>query len=236
MRSGLLILDGTLFSLHCAGCDLLFAACTQGVEQLFPDNFESTASHPMHSGSSGVLRLNFATVVDCRQQYRRPSRTFMCRFFVCGRQNGHVGSAAHLCAANDRRSRRACQQLHAGPPSASCTADPVVAFCVRADLCARGTLVSYCVDLYYDWCRLSAWQTLDVLADLCKMRGWAYVRLDGTTSVKKRQKVCAHSVVDCFDLGEVVYFCPASCPELLLSVQALCPLVATLCAARRPVD
>lgn len=33
-------------------------------------------------------------------------------------------------------------------------------------------------------------QTLDLFVDLCKRRGWGYVRLDGTTSVKKRQKLC----------------------------------------------
>ena len=32
-------------------------------------------------------------------------------------------------------------------------------------------------------------QTLDLFAELCRMRGWPFVRLDGSTSVKKRQKL-----------------------------------------------
>lgn len=32
-------------------------------------------------------------------------------------------------------------------------------------------------------------QTLDLFAALCRLRGWPYVRLDGGTAVKKRQKL-----------------------------------------------
>jgi SNF2 family DNA or RNA helicase len=46
---------------------------------------------------------------------------------------------------------------------------------------------------------LTQLQTLDVLVDMCNLRGWKYLRLDGTTSVKKRQKVSLFLVnVFCF--------------------------------------
>lgn len=34
-------------------------------------------------------------------------------------------------------------------------------------------------------------QTLDVFEQLCRLRGYAYVRLDGTMSIKKRAKAVA---------------------------------------------
>jgi SNF2 family DNA or RNA helicase len=32
-------------------------------------------------------------------------------------------------------------------------------------------------------------QTLDLFSDMCRQHSWPFVRLDGTTSVKKRQKL-----------------------------------------------
>ena len=37
-----------------------------------------------------------------------------------------------------------------------------------------------------DWVR---WQTLDVFQMICRNHGFPFVRLDGTTAVKKRQKI-----------------------------------------------
>ena len=42
-------------------------------------------------------------------------------------------------------------------------------------------------------------QTLDLFAEMCRAHHWPFVRLDGTTSVKKRQKLVDQARCSAFD-------------------------------------
>jgi hypothetical protein len=50
-----------------------------------------------------------------------------------------------------------------------------------------------------------SWQTLDMFEKLCRARGYVFVRLDGTMSIKKRQKM-----VDRFNDPAVLFVTPSS--------------------------